>query len=150
MIGRAKIFVDTNVLIYARDARAGEKRVAAREWLSVLGDHALAHLNLQVLNEMARWLLSRHQPSALDAIRQEVEALREWGDKPMDATEMRMAWAIRAATGYQWFDCLLLAAADNAGCSHFLSEDMDADRLIGTVRIVNPFRTPPSDLLPTH
>lgn len=150
MIGRAKVFVDTNVLIYARDPRVPEKRATAIEWLSRLGDLAIACVNLQVLNEMTRWMLARNPPSALELIREEIEVLRSWGDKPVDGAELEMAWAIRAATGYQWFDCLLLAAAENVGCSHFVSEDMDSGRLVGSVRIIDPFTTSLSDVLPQH
>ena len=58
----ARVFVDTNVLIYARDQREHDKREQARQWLDILADRRQLLTNLQVLNEFTRSLVQQ-QPS---------------------------------------------------------------------------------------
>lgn len=142
------VFVDTNVLIYARDRKAEDKRAKARAWLTALGETGLGHLNLQVINEFTRWVLAHEgQRRRIEDVRGEVDALRAWGDKPLDEDEVELAWAVRRRLGYQWFDCLLIAAAEFAGCEYFLTENMGRGAAFHSVKLINPFETAPSELL---
>lgn len=144
------VFVDTNVLIYSRDRRSVEKRERSRAWLSELAERQSIRLNLQILNEMTRWLLANEGGRPLAEIRSEIDVLRRWGDAPLDDDEVALAWTVRRALGYQWFDCLLIAAAQQAGCRFFLTEDMADRARFGAVTLVNPFRASPSDILQQH
>lgn len=56
------VFIDTNVLIYVRDGRNAEKRNRARTWLQLIVGADRARINLQVLNELTRWILE-NEPS---------------------------------------------------------------------------------------
>ena len=47
----ATSFVDTNVLVYSRDANAGDKQVRAHAWLEQLWKARSGRLSYQVLNE---------------------------------------------------------------------------------------------------
>ena len=38
-----QIFVDTNVLIYGRDSKQGDKKAIAQNWVRSLGAHSAAH-----------------------------------------------------------------------------------------------------------
>ncbi len=143
----ARVFVDTNVLIYARDQRQHDKRKQARQWLEILADRRQLLTNLQVLNEFTRWLLLNERSRALEALRNEVGLLASYGAAPLSAAEMDNAWDVREALGYQWFDCLLIASAANAGCSHFLSEDMSHGERYGSLTIINPFKVDPVSFL---
>lgn len=60
----ARVFVDTNVLIYARDQREHDKRKQAQQWLEILADRRQLLTNLQVLNEFTRWLLLNERSRA--------------------------------------------------------------------------------------
>jgi predicted nucleic acid-binding protein len=145
MTGR--VFVDTNVLIYARDRKEDEKRLTAQLWLQGLGDRRRLVTNLQVLNEFTRWLLSTERSRALEDLRRELEFLGIYGANPLGSDDTDLAWNVRARLGYQWFDCLLIAAAVNQGCSHFLSEDMGHETRYGSLTIINPFRVDPDAFL---
>ena len=141
------VFVDTNVLIYARDRRNEAKRERARAWLRALGETGLGVINLQSLNELTRWILANEGRRNLEDVREEIDALRPWGDKPVDDEEVSLAWDIRARLGFQWFDCLLMAAAVRAECRYFLTEDMTEGATFGPVTLIEPFRTAPGDIL---
>src|SRR5215210_2824819 len=142
-----RVFVDTNVLIYARDRKNAAKRDRTRDWLGALGATGLGLLNLQVLNEFTRWVLANENRRPLEEVRDEVESLRTWGDKPLDEDEVDLAWSVRERFGYQWFDCLLVAAAQHADCRFFLTEDMTHGAVVGSVTLIDPFRTSPHDIL---
>ena len=149
MTGR--VFVDTNVLIYARDRRNAAKRNQAREWLSALGATGLGLLNLQVLNEFTRWVLANEGRRPLKDVRNEIELLRTWGDKPLDEEEVDLAWSVRERYAYQWFDCLLVAAAArHAECRFFLTEEMTHASVFGAVTLIDPFQAAPTDILTGH
>jgi predicted nucleic acid-binding protein len=144
----ARVFVDTNVLIYARDLRDNAKCQTAQRWLDELASRRRLLTNLQVLNEFTRWLLLNERSAPLDRLRREIELLGEYGGQtPLDRDDVDLAWDVREKLGYQWFDCLLVAAAANAGCSHFLSEDMGHETRYGSLTIINPFRVDPDAFL---
>jgi predicted nucleic acid-binding protein len=145
MINRA--FIDTNILVYARDRDTPDKQVKAAYWLGALADKGLAYVNLQVLNEFTRVLFKRSQRLSLDDIRAEVDDAAVWGRRALQPEDVRVAWMVREALGYQWFDCLLLASASNDGCDVFLSEDMTDGARFGDLVIVNPFLHHPDDFL---
>ena len=145
-----RVFVDTNVWIYARDRNEPTKRELAKAWLLTLTELQLAYVNLQVLNDYTRLLLRRDPSADLDEVREEVEDLRVWGDRPFDADDVELAWTVRHDFKFQWFDCLLLAAADRAGCRYFLTEDMIDRATFKGVTLVNPFRHRPADLFSQH
>lgn len=137
----ANVFIDTNILIYARDQSNPTKQRIAEEWLVALNARSAAVVNLQVTNEFLAVMLRRQSVAPLEDIQRAVTQLLEWGDTPITAGTIEGAWPIHASTGYQWFDCVLLASAIALGCTYFLSEDMQGGHDIGGLVIVNPFRT---------
>jgi predicted nucleic acid-binding protein len=143
-------FIDTNVLIYARDRKNGFKRERAQLWLSALTEREAARLNMQVLNELTRWMLAHERSRGADAIRAEVESLSTWGNKPVDEDEIDLAWSVQGRRRYHWFDCLLIAAASKAGCGFFLTEDMDDRANVGSVTLINPFAVLPTEFFREH
>ncbi|PZO02132.1 MAG: hypothetical protein DCF30_05835 [Hyphomicrobiales bacterium] len=138
----SRVFVDTNVLIYARDVSAGEKWLVAQRWLDRLASNDRMVVNLQVLNELTRWVL-RNEKVPLDVARERIDLMREFGEGSIELSDVDRAWDVRAKLGYQWFHCLLIAAAANEGCTHFLSEDMGHETRYGDLTIINPFRVDP-------
>jgi predicted nucleic acid-binding protein len=141
------IFLDTNVLIYARTQQDPAKHVAARLWIRRSVEAGVVCINRQVLNELTWWVLRREAGRSVKDIRSEIDVLSAWGAAPVSEADVEVAWAIRSAFGYQWYDCLLLAAAQHAECHFFLSEDMTDGVIVGGVRIVNPFAHHPDTFI---
>jgi predicted nucleic acid-binding protein len=61
---------------------------------------------------------------------------------------IRTAWSILDEIGHRFFDRLLIAAALRAGCGSFPSEDLQHDRRLGGLTIVNRFVTSAFDFFP--
>jgi predicted nucleic acid-binding protein len=138
-------FLDTNVLIYSRDPGARLKQERSKQWLSTLIETSPPVINLQVINEFCHVALRKLPFLDNAAVQADAARLRIWGDTPVQYETVAEAWRLREAFGYQWFDCLLLAAARNLGCSHFLSEDMQHGQAVDGVTIINPFLALPGD-----
>jgi len=45
-----------------------------------------------------------------------------------------------------WWDSLIVSAAQMAGCSWLLTEDLEHHRLFDGVRVVDPFRVEPEEI----
>ena len=77
-----------------------------------------------------------------DALREAEELLKQFTVLYPEETMLRHA--IRGCAAYQlnWFDAHLWAYAEHFGLAEILTEDLQHDRLYGTVRVVNPFLDP--------
>lgn len=141
------VFVDTNVLLYAFDEADPAKRDRSRAWLAACWRGRCGRLSTQVLNEFysnARRKFSA-AISAGDA-RSEVRRYQQWRPWQIDQATVETAWAVESRCNLNYWDALLVAAAQHLGCTLLLTEDLQHDQRIDKLRIVNPFLVGP-DLL---
>ena len=59
---------------------------------------------------------------------------------PVVADLTEKALAIKAQYGIQFYDSLVLAAAEANGCDTILTEDLNDGQMYGTVKAENPFK----------
>jgi predicted nucleic acid-binding protein len=141
-------FVDTNVLVYARDASEPEKQQAAELWLRALWARRMGRVSAQVLNEYYVVVTEKLKPGLpRDAARADVRSLTAWAPVPMDGMVIERAWSIQDRFGLAWWDALVVSAAQMAGCAWLLSEDLNDGQVLDGVRVVNPFRSEPGAIL---
>lgn len=141
------VFVDTNVLVYARDPSDPGKQRRAVEWLAVLWDRGSGRLSVQVLQEFYVTLVRKLVPPAdAEEVRDDVAALATWAPVVTDLAVLEQAWDVEDRYGFSWWDSLVVAQALAAGCGTLLTEDLQHDQTVFGLRIVNPFReAPPTD-----
>jgi predicted nucleic acid-binding protein len=139
MTGR--VFVDTNILIYALDPADPAKRQASVGLLKTTISNRSLTLSPQSLNETYRVLVQRRRLMPVDAARSYIRTLAPWAIAPLDAKTTERAFAVEDETGYSWWDCLMLASALQADCRLFVSEDLQDNREVAGMRIVSPFST---------
>ncbi len=136
-------FVDTNILLYSVDASQRDKQAQARAWLALLWENAAGRLSWQVLHEFYA-NAERKARLARPAARKLVEAFAQW--QPVETTlgllQQGWQWMDRAQLSY--WDSLIVAAAERAGCRWLLSEDFQAGQTFGSVTVVNPFSREPA------
>lgn len=130
--------IDTNVFVYALDARDPLKQRIAVELLSALHGRG-GRVALQSIGELYSALtrrLGRAPWEAAQAARNALASFDAYG-----ATESAVETALaEAMTGrFSYWDALLLAAAHSAGCDICFSEDMKDGARLGNVEIVSPF-----------
>jgi predicted nucleic acid-binding protein len=138
-------FVDTNVLLYTLDSANPSKQAAALRWRDFLWKHRAGCLSWQVLNEF--YANATGKTGAPPAVaRAMVEAYAQWPVSPFSLALLRRAWHWTDDAQINYWDALILTAAEHTGCRWLLSEDFQDGRKYGSVQAVNPFRTEPNGL----
>jgi predicted nucleic acid-binding protein len=141
-----KIFVDTNVLLYAWDIGNPEKSQQAALWLRITAQRGQPVVNLQVLNEFCHVAFRKLRTIAVEDVFSIVDTFIPWGNEGVTYQTVLIARTIKSRYAFSWFDCLLLASAQEQGCQYFLSEDMQDEQKVDSIRILNPFRHHPAEI----
>lgn len=142
-----RVFVDSNVLVYRRDAGEEEKQPRAAEWMEHLARSRLGRLSLQVLHEYYVTVTRKLEPGlSVAEARADVADLLVWRPLPMDADTFREAWHMEDRFGLSFWDALIVGAARSIGCRYLLTEDLQDGLDLDGLRVVDPFMTSPGDL----
>jgi predicted nucleic acid-binding protein len=141
------IFVDTNVLVYARDSSEPDKQPLAHRWLESLWQRRSGRLSIQVLHEFYVTVTRKLEPGMPAAeARRDIQDLLRWGPLALDASLIESAWLLEDQHRIAFWDALIVAAARRSGCEHLLSEDLQDGQDFGGTRVLNPFLHQPAEL----
>ena len=132
-------FLDTNVLIYSIDGKDPAKQVVARDIVvsAVRGGGFL--ISAQVLNEFSNIALLKLKLS-VEEVRKFVSFFSRIGVVPLKSRWTDAALLLKQIYETQFFDSLLLVAAQENGCDEILTEDLNDGQMYGSVKAVNPFK----------
>lgn len=141
------VFVDTNVLVYARQADApGNKQKIAAEWIEHLWREQRGRTSVQVLNEYYVTLTRKIKPAlTADDAWDEVRALMSWVTRALDIELLVQARDMERRYRLNWWDSLIVASAQAESCTMLLSEDLQDRATMGGITIRNPFALRVSD-----
>lgn len=136
--------LDTNILVYAFDSGDATRRKTARLVLDAArkADCVLTAQSLGEFFNVARRKLDLALPELTSQIRDWMAMFRIAG---ASEAAVRVALEQVEAERFSYWDALLLSAAEQAGCSFCLSEDMAEGARLGALTIHNPF-TPAGQL----
>jgi predicted nucleic acid-binding protein len=144
-------FIDTNLLVYAVDPGDPAKQFIAQDLLRETISKDMLVLSPQSLIELFRSLTRQrlNKPGLVERTMAEayVARLRPNCRAVLDVHTVTSAIRLHATYQTQWFDSVLLAAALGSACQVFWSEDMQHDQIIDGMRIINPFKVAPADVL---
>ena len=134
-------FVDTNVLVYARDATEPSKQKLAHDWLDRLWKQRSGKLSYQVLQEYYVTVTGKLTPGlpVADA-RDDVRAFQVWNPLVTDKNVFDVAWSVQDRFGFSWWDSLVVAAAQVLNCDYLLTEDLQHHQVVDGLVILDPFR----------
>ncbi|MEZ5451998.1 MAG: PIN domain-containing protein [Thiothrix sp.] len=136
----ARVFVDTNILVYSRDASEAEKQAVALQWLAVLWQQHSGRISFQTLNEFYVTVTQRLKPGLTrEEAQADIRNLLLWNPITVDNTVMENAWLIQESHRFSWWDSLILSAAQIQDCAFVLSEDLQHGQQVGNLTIINPF-----------
>lgn len=134
-----KIFVDTNVLIYAHDVDAKAKHEVAKMVLQELWNSRSGTLSMQVLQEFyVNATRKIPRPISKASARLVVNTYTIWCVETTPL-EISHAFRIEDESRLGFWDALIVAAAIKSGANRILSEDRNTGQTISGVRIENPF-----------
>lgn len=136
----APVFVDTNVIVYARDAREPTKQRLAESWLEHLWRERLGRTSFQVLSEYYVSVTRRLDPGlSPEEAWDDVNALQAWNPRPVDRAVLERGRAVEARYRISWWDSLVVAAAQLEGCAVLLTEDLQDGAQFDGVTVRSPF-----------
>lgn len=130
---------DTNLLVYAHDAREPLKRRSALQIVAALTERESTLVGLQVAGELHAVLTRRLKQTPELACEAVLSTLRMFGTFGYAESDVQTALALSARGVLSHWDGLLVSAAARAGCTHLISEDMQDGFRFGTLEIVSPF-----------
>ena len=117
------IFVDTNILVYARDAGEPTKQPRAAEILRMLWESRRGRLSPQVLQEYYICVTRKLKPGlARSDARKDVQDLFAWEPSPPTAATFAKAWQIEDRFGLEY----------NYGSKYWRSFTYGEDTLAGS------------------
>ena len=135
------IAIDTNVLIYADDARNPHKRGQARELIRGLMASRRGVVSLQVLQEFfaaaTRKLgLSSEHAKCRMVVYSRLDVVT------FAPADLLAAIDLHRIHRFSIWDSLIVRAALNANCTMLHSEDMSSGQRIESLTVSNPFAVP--------
>ena len=132
-------FLDSNVFVYAVDARDAGKQKIAKAIVMSARDSAEYVISAQVLNEFSNVAMRK-----LGKTRVEVmgfaELFKAIRSAPVKSEWTMLALEMMGLYDLQFYDALLLVAAKELGCDRFLTEDLSDGQTYSGILAVNPFR----------
>jgi len=137
MSGRS--FLDTNVLVYAYDPTDPRKQEIAEDLVkqammgnAVISTQVLAEFATTVLNKVAVGRMPAELIAMLDILAP-IRVVVPDGDMVRRAVEAHAAYAVH------FYDGMIVAAAERAGCEKIWSEDFNPGQKYFGVTVANPF-----------
>jgi len=134
-----RVFVDTNIFVYAYSDNDALKHNAAKKLLQrdLADDYVV--ISTQILNEIYS-VLSRSKlshPQITDFV---LEIASQTDVKSLTMNTIESCLKIKEKYNFSWWDSLILTSALEHECSILYSEDLQHGQNIeNTLKIVNPF-----------
>jgi predicted nucleic acid-binding protein len=133
-----KVFLDTNLFIYAQDAGSPEKQRRSREIISQSADSATGVISTQIMQEFYVAATRKLGVEAL-AAKSILKMFSVFEIVQVSPQLIYDAIDCSILNKVSFWDSLILAAAASAGCSKVMSEDFNPDQAILGIKIQNPF-----------
>jgi len=135
-----RLFLDTNILVYAYDSSEPEKQAKAQTLLIQGIERENTVISAQVLGEFFVVVTRRIQmPLSVEQAEQVIDLLSILPAVEVDLKLVRRAISIHKESQISYWDSLIVSAAERAGCTKILSENLNAGQAYHDVRVENPF-----------
>ena len=134
----AKVFLDTNVLVYAAVGTGKDHRKRERA-LSLIDSEEFG-TSAQVLQEFFVTVTRKAvRPLSVEQALEWIEQLTAFPCYPIDHRTVRIAIEQSERHRISYWDAAILSAAQAMGCRTAYSEDLNDGQEYSGVRVINPF-----------
>ena len=132
------VFIDTNVWVYALSAQDHAKKKVAVDLIAKSYRDDIICVSSQVLKEFANFAFKKTAKSAVEinAMLSKIGSytfVADTRELVADGVTGKETWRVG------FYDALMIAAANKAGCSTIFTEDLNNGQKYGNVTAVNPF-----------
>ena len=133
-----RTFLDTNILLYAEDARETRKRKIA---IQLIVDHRRRRTGVVSLQVLQEFFSNATKRLGLDPViaRRKVEFHSRFDLVQPSLPDIFAAIDLYRLHKIPYWDAMIIRCAKQAGCHEVLSEDGQHGQVIDGVRIVDPF-----------
>jgi predicted nucleic acid-binding protein len=136
----ARVFLDTNVVVYAYDRHDPAKQARAQQILREGLEEDTAVVSAQVLGEFLVTVTRKIPvPLSLCEARNVVDLIGILCAVDIDRTLVKRAIETQQRYEISYWDSLIVAAAERSGCQRILSEDLQHGQSYHGVTVENPF-----------
>ena len=137
-----KVFFDTNILVYAYDRRDPDKQERAFELISDAITNENGVVSAQVLGEFYNATTRRvSNPLPEEVARQAINLFATLPVIDIDLGLVQRAMGTCNRYRISYWDSLIIAAAEKAGCTQIFSEDFNTGQIYHDILVVNPFQS---------
>jgi predicted nucleic acid-binding protein len=136
-----KVFVDTNILVYAHDATQGVRHERAQALVEKLWESGDGIISTQVLQELCLNLRRKTtRPLSKKETRKLLEDYSTWDVVVNTAESVLQALDFESRYQISFWDALIVQAATGCEATVLYSEDLADGQNYGAVRVVNPLK----------
>ncbi|PRM94139.1 PIN domain-containing protein [Aliarcobacter cryaerophilus] len=131
-----KIFLDTNILLYAYSTEKNKQEIAQ----NIINTNNNIYISKQVINETINILIKKFKLNIKDIINVVKELEKEFIILDFDIQTQLNALKLKQNYNLQFYDALIVSTALENSCTILYSEDMQ-DKLVieKNLKIINPF-----------
>lgn len=133
-----RVFLDTNILVYADDWDSGVRREKARAILENVFSDRTGVVSTQVLQEYFSVATRKLKIDPATA-RKRVELIATLDVVRIDVPLILSAIDLTRLHSLAFWDALVVQSAKVAGCRVLLTEDLQHGQLFDALRVENPF-----------
>lgn len=134
-----KVFIDTNILVYALDNYDPLKKEKSRNLLrSLLGGDAAGVISTQILQEFYVVCTRKLNLEPL-LVKSLLHSYENFEIVTVDPSLIQEAIDCSILNILSFWDALVVVSAEKAGCMKIWSEDLNHGQLIRGVKVENPF-----------
>ena len=137
----ARVFVDTNILVYAYDSSAGEKHKKAAEMVEEFWQSGNGAVSTQVLQEFYVTVTGKlGKPVDTKIAKSIIKDLLKWKTVIIQGETILEAVDIAVRHKYSFWDAMIVASAIECEAKTILTEDLSHGEKIRGIVINNPFK----------
>lgn len=138
---KQKVFVDTNILVYAYDLNSKKKLEISRNILREGQEFKHLSISTQVFSEFINVISNKlGYEFVLPKIEKVIDKLKFLKLTDVNLTIIKVAVTIMRKYKISFWDAQIIAAAKFANCEVVLSEDFSHHQQYSGVLVVNPFK----------
>jgi predicted nucleic acid-binding protein len=135
-----KVFLDTNIIVYAHDRSSGEKNATAKEIMGYLWESKKGVISVQVLQELFVCVTQKIvNPLQIKNARVILEYLSTWEVVVNDMHITMQAIDLQEKFKFSFWDSMIIQAAVQGQVGILLSEDLPDGQVVMGTKILNPF-----------
>jgi len=133
----SRVFLDTNIIIYANDRRDPKKQAKARQIVVDLMQSGDGVISTQVLQEYASVAILKLAQQE-DVVLRQLKLLETFETVGQTPLMIRRAVELKKLYGVHFWDACIIANAEAADCSTIYSEDMNTGQFYFGIQVINP------------